>query len=261
MYNPHATDIIIEDSTTPLYSQLINVIKSKIKNGQFVVGDLLPSEAELCLEYNLSRSTVRHAMTELENEGLVIRRRGKGTFISEPKINRKVDEIYSFSKEMRYLGLEPSSKILDFRKTKIDIDLQEHAEINYLEENAYKIVRLRLANSEPLLLETTYIPMYVIPDLTQEMLGERSLYGLIYERTGFKPSEAEETYESVIIDKESAKLLGCKQNSSGFYIERKTWMKNGAVFELLHSIMRGDRSRFVLKLKNQGIEFNKSVDF
>ena len=250
---------IVQSSDIPLYYQLLSIIKRGIKVGVIKTGDILPSEAELCASYNISRSTVRHAVGELEREGLVVRRRGKGTFISEPKLNRKMDEVYSFSKEMRNLGLEPSSKILDFQIIAAQMDLGKSLEMKD-RDDAYKIVRVRLANDEPLLVETTFIPVEIVPGLTREMLENKSLYEVIDANTGNTPYEAEESYESIILRKETANLLRCKQNASGFYIERKTRMQDGTVFEWTQSIMRGDRTKFVVKLKNKGIEFNRSID-
>jgi GntR family transcriptional regulator len=251
---------IVQGSDVPLYFQLLSIIKREIKVGLIKAGDILPSEAELCANYNISRSTVRHAIGELESEGLVVRRRGKGTFISEPKLDRKMEEVYSFTKEMRSLGLKPSSKILDFQRISAQMDLSKSLEMMEGSDNAYKIVRVRLANEEPLLIETTFIPVHIIPGLTREMLTDESLYEVIGTRTGNTPYEAEESYESIILDREAANVLGCKQNTSGFYIERKTWMQDSTVFELTQSIMRGDRTKFVIKLKNKGIVFNRSID-
>lgn len=260
MGNPVFLGNIIEESSVPLYFQLVSIIKRGIKVGLIKTGDILPSEAELCANYNISRSTVRHAIGELESEGLVVRRRGKGTFISEPKLNRKMDEVYSFSKEMRNLGLEPSSKILDFQIISAQMDVSINLELKEGSDRVYKLVRIRLANDEPLLLETSYIPVNIVPNLTKEMLENDSLYKVISEQAGIVPFEAEESYESIILDKDSANLLTCKQNSSGFFIERKTRMQSGEVYELTQSIMRGDRTKFVIKLKNKGIEFNRSID-
>ena len=251
---------IDENSDMPLYVQLLSIIRRGIKTGLINEGDTLPSEAELCEMFNLSRSTVRHAIGELENEGLVIRRRGKGTFISKPKMSRKMEEVYSFSKEIRNMGLQPSSKILDFQIISNDIDLSRNLELKDSGDKIYKIVRLRMANEEPLLLETTYIPVYIIPGLKKDRLESESLYQIMREHSGIEPYEAEESYESVLIDQKTAALLNCKKNSSGFFIERKTLLQSGEVYEYTQSIMRGDKTKFVIRLRNKGIEFNREFD-
>lgn len=258
--NPIFFNTISEESDIPLYYQLISIIKRSISAGMIKTGDVLPSETEFCDRYNISRSTVRHAIGELKNEGLVSRRRGKGTFITEPKLNRKMEEVYSFSNEMRNMGLVPSSDILDFRVVSPGMDLIKN--LNLKDENVkvYKIVRVRLANEEPLLLETTYIPWFIVPDLTKIMLQNESLYKIFKDKAGIQPYEAEESYESVILDKEIACILKCKQNSSGFFLERKARTQTGEIYEFTQSIMRGDRTKFVIKLKNNEVQFNRSID-
>ena len=149
------------------------------------------------------------------------------------------------------MGLEPSSKILDFQRITAQMDLSRSLEMREDSGNVYKIVRIRHANEEPLLIETTFIPVHIIPCLTREMLENKSLYEVISARTGNTPYEAEESYESIILDKEAANLLGCKQNTSDFHIDRKTRMQDDTVFELTQPIMRGDRTKFVIKLKKQ----------
>ena len=258
--NPIFFSTISEESDIPLYYQLISIMKRSISAGMLKTGDALPPETEFCDRYNISRSTVRRAIGELKNEGLVSRRRGKGTFITEPKLNRKVEEVYSFSNEMRNMGLVPSSDILDFKVVTPGMDLIKN--LNLKDENikVYKIVRVRLANGEPLLLETTYIPWFLIKDLTKTMLQNESLYKIFKDKAGILPCEAEESYESVILDKDIANILKCKQNSSGFFLERKARTKTGEIYEFTQSIMRGDRTKFVIKLKNNEILFNRSID-
>lgn len=101
------------DSEIPLYSQLMGIIKRSITSGALKVGDLLPSEAELCRAYDISRNTVRQAIGALEEEGFVVRKRGKGTFVSDPNTRRKGVQ-YSFTTEISQLGKSPSSTLVDF---------------------------------------------------------------------------------------------------------------------------------------------------
>lgn len=113
--NPMFQCSIDENSQVPLYYQLILNIKRCITGGLLKPGEILPSEAEICDVYQVSRSTVRQAFGELEAEGIVIRKRGKGTFISLPKLRRKLDSLYSFSNDMLAQGIKPESKMI-FRK-------------------------------------------------------------------------------------------------------------------------------------------------
>ncbi len=258
--NPIFLYSIDEEINIPLYYQLVSIIKRNISAGLIKTGDALPTESELCEKFSISRSTVRHAVGELEKEGLIIRRRGKGTFISEPKIKRNMEDVYSFSKEMRSLGLKPSSKILSFETITAKMDIMKNLGIKHSDQKVFKIVRIRLANGEPMLLETAYIPVYVIPNLTKEMILNESLYMIIKETAGIVPYEAQESYESIILEKDVACLLKCKQYSSGFYIERRTKTSSGEVYEFTQSLMRGDRTKFVITLRNDEVLFNRKVN-
>jgi GntR family transcriptional regulator len=238
------------DSDVPLYYQLISIIKRNLSVGFLKPGDMIPSEVELCEALGISRSTVRQAIGELESEGLVVRRRGKGTFISEPKLFRAVEDIYSFTSEMKAMGLSPSSIAHGFESITPTDDVAKAMELADPTQKVYKIVRLRCANDEPLLLETTFIPVYLLPGLSKEAVETGSLYKLLRDSGQMVPDLAEETYEAMVIDESAAALLKCKPGIGGFFVERRTWGKNGKIFELTQSVIRGDRSKFVLKLKS-----------
>lgn len=148
-------------SNIPLYAQLVGIIKREISSGALKIGDLLPSEAELCRALDISRNTARQAIGELEDEGLVVRKRGKGTFVADPNNNRRGVR-YSFTTEVSSLGKTPSSTLVDFgvviptRAICQRMDLQEGTPV-------YCFTRVRNVDGEPLILETSYYPSTSIP--------------------------------------------------------------------------------------------------
>ena len=244
------------ESEVPLYFQLVKVIKSFISAKALMPGDLIPGEYDFCKAYDISRSTVRRAISELEEQGLVIRRRGLGTFISEPKLNRNINKIYSFTNDMKVMGLTPSSIIQEFKTINADEALREILKLPEGESNVFTFTRLRCADGEPLLLETTVIPRYIFPSLTKQKLENGSLYELLREEADIIPHAATETYESTIIIGDAAKLLRCKEGVSGFDIERVAWNKAGIIYEFTHSIMKGDRAKLVLNLNSDSVSGN-----
>lgn len=246
------------NSDIPLYYQLISIIKRNVSVGILKPGDIIPSETELCDALQISRSTVRQAIGELESEGLVVRRRGKGTFISEPKLFRSIEDIYSFSNEMRLMGLSPSSVVHGFEEIQPTDAVAKALELKDPKQKVFKIVRLRLANKEPLMLETTIIPAYIFPGLTRKSLESGSLYTMLREDMGMMPHIAEETYETTVIDEKTAKILQCKAGIGGFFVERRTWSKTGEIYELTQSVIRGDRTKFVLKLKSNSVSWDRN---
>ena len=164
-------------SNIPLYAQLVGIIKREISSGALKIGDLLPSEAELCRALDISRNTARQAIGELEDEGLVVRKRGKGTFVADPNNSRRGVR-YSFTTEVSSLGKTPSSTLVDFgvviptRAVCQRMDLQERTPV-------YCFTRVRNVDGEPLSLETAYYPQYIYPHLTREMVQTHSFYSLL----------------------------------------------------------------------------------
>ena len=129
------------NSSEPLYQQLLNIIMRSILDGTLKTGDMLPSEMELCERFSISRSTIRQAFAALESEGLIDRCRGRGTFVCIPKLKRGLKNLYSFSSEMRMLGMTPASDLLVFEKMPATDDLAYRLKLDFGEE-VYKIVRL-----------------------------------------------------------------------------------------------------------------------
>ena len=112
--NPILLSELSLDSDIPLYSQIVNIVKRNLSAGTLTAGELLPSEAELCRAFDVSRSTVRQAIGILESEGLVVRKQGRGTFVAEPKVRRRTENVYSFTSEIRAMGMTPSSTLIEF---------------------------------------------------------------------------------------------------------------------------------------------------
>lgn len=257
--NPILSANLSQDNNIPLYFQLENLIKRCISSGLVKPGDLLPSEAELCRSFGISRSTVRQAIGELEEEGLVIRHQGKGTFIAEPKLHRRSENIYSFTSEANAMGLHPSSTLVDFAVIKPAEDLRRMLELQSGDIPVYRFTRIRRVDGIPLMLETSYYPTYVYPNLTPELLKTHSVYSLLYER-GIVPVSAVDTYEAVRLEASEAALLETRAGSAGFSHQRITRSENGEVFELTQSVMRGDRTKLEIVMHRDGVSFSRSFD-
>lgn len=247
------------DSGVPLYYQLVMIFKRYISSGTLKPGDLMPSELELCNKLSISRTTVRQAFAALEAEGLVVRQRGKGTFVSEPKLKRKLNTLYSFTDEMQHLGFTSESETLGFEVIQPTKDLVNRLQLTK-EEPIYKIVRLRRVNGEPLMLETVFVPMHICPSLTRSNLNNNSLYQTIHEHTGLKPASASETYEATVIDKNEASLLNTRAGSGAFFVQRVSKNETGEIFELALLLVRGDRCKYEVDLKHDNVSFLRKLD-
>ena len=229
-------------SDIPLYAQLVGIIKRSISSGALAIGDLLPSEAELCRALNVSRNTVRQAIGELEDEGLVVRKRGKGTFVADPNTNRRGVR-YSFTTEVSSLGKTPSSTLVDFG---VIVPTRAICEKMELREgtSVYCFTRVRNVDGEPLILET---------------VQTHSFYSLLY-HVGITPFSAEDTYEAVMLDAPRANLLSVEPGSCAFYHQRRTKTEDGRVYEYTRSYIRGDRVRLDVHMQKSGMTFSRIID-
>lgn len=249
--NEHAAIIIDKseldmNSPVPLYEQLAKIITRKIEDGLLKQGDILPTEMYLCETLGLSRSTVRNTMLKLEREGRLTRRRGKGTYVTVPKLRRSLNNMYNFSLEMNMMGQKPSSQLISFHVEKADIVTSEYLGIHE-GDPIYKIVRLRMADDLPMLLEKAYIPTVYCPNLREEELSD-SLYAMLSEYTGHMPMKAVETYEAITLTDKHAALLKCKAKSPAFKIRRVSENTNHDVFEYCIIIAPGERNRYEITL-------------
>ena len=257
--NPILLSTLSLESDIPLYSQIVSIVKRNISAGTLVTGDLLPSEAELCKTFDISRSTVRQAIGTLESEGLVVRKQGRGTFVAEPKVRRRTENVYSFTSEISSMGMTPSSRLIDFQVIEPTPDIVRMLELTGPESKVYRFSRVRNVNDEPLILETSFYPQYIYPKLTRELLETHSFYSLLYE-VGIVPANAVDSYEAVPLNRKECELLGCKPGSCGFFVQRRTFNENGMCYEFTQSIMRADRVKLDVFLHKDGVSFSRTVD-
>ncbi len=257
--NPVLLSSLSLDSDIPLYSQLVSIVKRNITAGTLSSGQLFPSEAELCKTFEISRSTVRQAIGALEAEGLVVRKQGRGTFVAEPKMRRKTENVYSFTSEISSMGLTPSSTLVEFEVIEPTPDIIKVLELNSKDTSVYRFTRIRNVDDEPLILETSFYPQYIYPKLSRELLKTHSFYSLLYE-VGIAPASALDSYEAVVMGKEEAEMLGCKTGSCAFSLQRRTRTETGMIYEYTQSLIRADRVTLDIYLHKDGVSFSRNVD-
>lgn len=241
----------------PVYLQLSNYFSARISAGELREGDALPTETALCSQLGISRSTVRQAFLMLEDEGVIIRKKRVGTRVCKPKLKRNINNLYNFTTEMHAMGLAPSSRVISFTTVHPPSKIAETLNLG-AGDTAYRIERLRMADGEPLLLETAYIPVYICPVLNREQLTD-SLYATIRECSGSSPQEATEIYEAVTLSKRDAELLYVRAGEAGFRIQRISKNTAGQIFEYCIELARGDRNKFQIVLKNSGVQYSRVI--
>ncbi len=168
---------IDKDSRLPLYYQLMEIIIEEIEIEKLREHDQLLSERELCEKYDISRATVRQAIQELEKEGYIYKQHGKGTFVSTKEYKQDLLQFYSFTEEMKKLGKVPSSKVVNFELIESDTKVAKKMKIN-VGETVYKFTRLRLADNQPMMIETSYLPYNRFPNINKNDLETEALYDI-----------------------------------------------------------------------------------
>ncbi|GKU81881.1 GntR family transcriptional regulator [Niallia sp. NCCP-28] len=237
--------MIIKDSHIPIYFQLEMEIKELIKG--LKPGDPINSEREFAEKYDISRMTVRQAINNLVNEGVLVRKRGKGTFVAAPKVEQPLSGLTSFSEDMRSRGMTPQTKILNFQVIPADRNAADKLKIKE-GSLVYEVCRLRLADNIPMALETSYLPCELIKNLTTEIV-HASIYEYVENSLQLKISHATQTLESSLSQKNESPLLELKDGSPVLLIERYSYLETDTPFEYVKSIYRGDRYKFIIDMK------------
>ena len=233
-------------SRVPLYLQLMDDFIKKIDTAELSVDEKLPSERELCDIYDLSRITVRQALQELEREGYIYKLHGKGTFVSPMSYNQNLIKLYSFTEEMKKMGKTPTTQVLSFREIALDERLANKMNLVPLNE-AYQIVRLRLADNEPLMYETSYVPKKIFPSLTEQDLKERPMYDVFLQDYQTGVTKAVERFSATSVRKEEAEHLNLTADHPAMLIKRFAY-HDDELIEYTISVARGDKFDYTVEL-------------
>lgn len=232
----------------PLYYQFKQDLKTLIQDGTFQVNDQIPTENEFCEALGISRPTVRQALKELIQEGLLTRKKPLGTFVSQPKIDSYFfEQLASFNDEMRLLGLTPTTTLLlkkvetCSKDAQIALNLSKDAKVLHLR-------RLRFANNEPMVVVDTYLPQSMFPNLENEDFEANSLYALLEQKYNCVIQSVNRTIEATLADEPTAKLLHVSKNSALCMTTTTSYNQNEIPMEYSIALYRGDRNKFSLKL-------------
>jgi GntR family transcriptional regulator len=209
------------------------------------VGTAIPSERQLSADLGVSRLTVRAALDDLAREGYVVRRRGSGTYVQQPKISQELT-ITSFSEDMRRRGMAPGSKTLSMTTILAGARLGRFLQVSP-SEPILVIKRLRLADRETMAIETLHLVEGLVPGLTAKDLAG-SFYELLQGRYGIQIVTGTQAIEPTVTNEEESAALGVPLHSPAFLFERTSLDQHDRTVEFVHSVYRGDRYRIVTEL-------------
>ncbi len=233
----------------PKYHQLFTILSKKIEDGEWDPREPIPSERELELIYNVSRTTVRQALTKLENYGYVYREHGRGTFVAPPKFQNSLHVLTSFSNDMRERGFVPGQKILEIGFIEPSSKLRQQLELSDTVDQVFLLKRLRFANDQPIGIHSAYLPLPPNqPITTEEIEAFGSLYVMLQDKYNLHPTEADETIEATVADAYEAQELGVPEGSPLLLIERIVWSQSRKAMEFVQILYRGDRYKYFVHL-------------
>jgi GntR family transcriptional regulator len=236
------------ESPIPYYIQLVNILKENIHLEVWKPGDQIPGEQDLCELYGVSRTVVRQALLELELEGLINRRKGKGTFISLPKISEGlVQKLTGFYQDMVERGLNPVTRVLHQDVIPASEKVARFLDINPGDQ-VIDILRLRFINDEPIQMVTTYVPFEMCPALATVDLTNRSLYKFLETECGIFIAKGQRYVEAVLANETEAELLGIERGAPLLMLDSISFSDGDRPIEYYHALHRGDRSRFEVEL-------------
>lgn len=235
-------------SAQPLYKSVARTLLAQIESGELAPNERIPSESELGRIYSVGRNTVRHAISELVNTGVLHTVQGVGTFVAEIRLTKTAEFLYGFSQEMQNRGKQVSSKVLEATLISADTFLSRRLHIQLGAEVVF-LYRLRFMDGEPSAIERAYLPHELCPGILKYDFRTASLYATLSNTYDMHPDHAEQEIEADLATPEVAQLLDLKPPAVVLVFHRETRLEDGRVIEYVDSELRADRFRFYANLK------------
>lgn len=228
------------------YKEIEETIKDKIRTKEYKPGYKLPTEESLCRQFNTSRITVRKALNNLAIEGLIIKRVGDGTYISEPNIVNGDGRTRSFSQDMISNGKIPGSETIVFKIIKANSEEYIKQILQLLDsDHVFLMVKIRTGDGVPIALSRTYVPVNLVPAEDIEKIKNESLYAYMDNKYGIDFDATNWRTISAVMPTRSQKKLLKISDEPLLKISHPSTIKNGKVFEYSETYYVG--SRFVYK--------------
>lgn len=241
---------IDREDSQKLYVQLFEILKGRIETGEWAVGSQIPTEEDLCKTYEVSKATVRLAVSELARQGYLRRQQGKGTFVCKRVIPEGLSMVTSFKELMLEAGVKFTTKVLaqtvimPIDDLDIKLDITEDKHIIYIK-------RLRLIDNEPILLQETYMPHHICPLTLEEDLENNSLLDVLEKKCGVKITSVQDYIGIAYLNDEEGRLLGLKEGDAALLLEQLFYSGKNRV-KYTRSIKRPDRFKFFIELERKG---------
>ena len=243
--------LIDRENNQKLYLQLYEILKNKIESNEWTVGSLIPPEEELCKLFSVSRSTVRTAVLELVRQGYLKRHQGKGTFVFRNVVSEGLSMFTNFNELPFDEGVKCITRVLartvmmpvDDLDIKLNIPQDKHV---------IYIKRLHSVESEPVLLQETFVPYHVCPLLLEDEIDDHSLCELFEKNYGIKITRVKNYIEITHVNSDEARLIGVPEDSPAILLNQYFY-SNETLIMYVRSIKRTDRFNFLMELERKGL--------
>ncbi|MES2823459.1 MAG: GntR family transcriptional regulator [Pseudomonadota bacterium] len=250
---------LVPFSPVPLYSQLKELLRTRILDGSYASHSQMPSESELGKIYKVSRITVRQALNDLQKEELIFKIHGKGTFVAKPKAFQNVSTLQGLAEAMSQLGYDVINQLLSFKFIAADSLIAARLQISEGAQVA-EIKRVRLINREPVSLEITYLPKSLGEQLEKADLVTRDIFLIIENDCGIALGHADLAIDAVLAETDLIQALHVEKGSPIMRIERLTHAADGTPLDFEYLYYRGDAFQYRLRIDRQSTSSQRSQE-
>ncbi|MGV3711493.1 GntR family transcriptional regulator [Pseudolysinimonas sp.] len=234
-------------SPVPVYYQLYEALRSQLGAAPFAPGSRFSTERSIAESVGVSRQTVRQALARLEREGLIHRRQGDGTYVSEPRLEGSLRVLSGFTSELSHRGLRVRNRVLDLKLVTPPADVREKLGVGPGRDTAVMLRRVRLLDGAPATLETVWMPADRCAALLGMQMENRSLYATLRD-LGIEPHRAVERLGATVLDEFEASELERRPGDPALLVERTTYDRDDRPVEAVKSLLRADRFSFSAEL-------------
>lgn len=233
-------------SYKPLYLQISEILRDQIKNGEYAAGDLLPSENDLLAAYSVCRNTAQRAIEDLVRDGLATRIQGKGTFVPKSIVEFGLHRLTSFSEEMRFKGLQPSSKVLELTTIKADEFLASKLDIE-IDAKVYQMNRVRYGDDNPMAYQQSFLPHNLCKGLDQFDFSKESLFNVLEGHYHHRICWQEQYIKPCIARQSEADRLAINVGNPLLYLEGVAFLERDIPIEYKQIYFRSDLYDFSMR--------------
>jgi len=231
---------LIRNNPVSLYKQIADHLRQNIAQRSYEPTGRLPSEAQIMAQFAVSRVTVRLALDDLANEGLIERRKGKGTFVAGKQVRHRIDTLRSFHESLKIQGLDATMRMIDVQVIDTPTSLVPH-----FGPQCTRLIRLHLVSNEPVALARSFLPQF-ISTLDADVIESNPTYVLVDAQSKEKIISADIEIGAKVVDAAIAAPLGVEAGAVMLMMERASFYNSGACAEKSEFYIRPERYKFIL---------------